>query len=369
MQVIRWPPEKPELHGRSVATLGVFDGVHRGHARVIGRAVSAAAGRGCRAVVVTFDRHPDSLLSGSAQPAITSLDHRLRLFRAHGADVCVVVGFTDEVASMPAERFVREILWKGLQAELLVLGFDSRFGAGREGDVGLCRRLGAELGFDVEEVPPVLVEGQPISSTAIREAVQNGELERAGRLLGRPFSLYGTVVHGDGRGARLGYPTANLDLHNETVPPSGVYATWVLTDGVPLPSVTSVGPRPSFHPEQDAEVVVETHIMGFAGQLYGQDLEVQFVQLLREQRVYGHAEALKRQMARDVRRAQVVLEAAESQGAGGRGQSGGEERRARAGLLDGSPAGCAARRRFRGVSGRPCQPETPAALPELQRRG
>ncbi|MFW6118767.1 MAG: bifunctional riboflavin kinase/FAD synthetase [Planctomycetota bacterium] len=308
MRVIRWPPEKPELHECSVATLGVFDGVHRGHAAVIGRAVEAADERGCAAAIVTFDRHPGSVVTGRPEPAITSLDHRLRLFEAHGADVCLVIRFTEDVAAMPAERFVRDILWGRLNAELLVLGFDCRFGAGREGDLELCRRLGEQLGFDVEEVPPVVIEGTPVSSTAIRKAIQRGDLEHASRLLGRPFSLYGTVVPGDGRGAKLGYPSANLDLHNETVPPTGVYATWAYTDGQPLPSVTSVGRRPTFHAERDAEVVVETHILDFGERLYGQDLEVQFVKRLREQRTYDDVRALKRQMEKDVRRAKQVLE-------------------------------------------------------------
>jgi riboflavin kinase/FMN adenylyltransferase len=309
MRVIRWPPEEPELHECSVATLGVFDGVHRGHAQVIGRTVEAADERGCGAVVITFDRHPGSVVTGRPEPAITSLDHRLRLFEAHGADICLVIRFTKGIAAMSAERFVREILGGRLNAELLVLGFDCRFGAGREGGVELCRRLGEELGFDVEEVPPVIIEGTPVSSTAIREAIQRGDLEHASRLLGRPFSLYGTVVHGDGRGAKLGYPSANLDLHNETVPPTGVYATWAYTDGQPLPSVTSVGRRPTFHPERDAEVVVETHILGFQGDLYGDDVEVQFVERLREQHTYDDVETLKRQMEKDVRRAKQVLEA------------------------------------------------------------
>jgi len=308
MRVIRWPPEKPELHNRSVVTLGVFDGVHRGHAEVIGRTVQAAGERGCEAVIATFDQHPGSVVSGRPEPAITSLDHRLRLFEAHSVDLCVVIRFTREVAAMAAEEFVRELFWSRLRAELLVFGFDCRFGADREGDVEFCRRLGKELGFDVEQVPPVLVDGRPVSSTAIRDAVQSGELEHAGRLLGRPFSLYGTVVQGDGRGGRLGFHTANLDLHNETVPPPGVYATWAYSDGEPLASVTSVGRRPSFHPERDAEVVVETHILDFQGQLYGQYLEVQFVERLREQRTYHDVEALKRQMERDVRQARRVLQ-------------------------------------------------------------
>ena len=227
MRVARWPGRQGPFSGRSVVTLGVFDGVHRGHAEVIGRVVSAARRRGCQAAVVTFDRHPSVLFDHRPAPAITSLEHRIRLFEALGVDVCVVMEFSEAVAQMPAEEFARTVFHDLLGAELLVLGFDCRFGRGRQGDVELCRRLGPELGFEVESVPPVEFGGRPVSSTAIRQAVTEGDLDGAESLLGRPFSLFGTVVRGEGRGRRIGFPTANLDPHNEILPPEGIYATWL----------------------------------------------------------------------------------------------------------------------------------------------
>ena len=307
MRLIRWPGEELPLQEPSVVTLGVFDGVHRGHAALIRQVVEAAGRRDCRAALVTFDRHPGALLRARTEPAITSLEHRIRLFRGFGVDLCVVVRFTEDVASMTAAEFLRRVFHDLLSARLLILGDDCRFGRGREGDVALCRRLGPELGFEVRTVASVEVDGRRVSSTAIREAILAGESERAESLLGRPFSLYGTVVRGEGRGHRLGYPTANLDLHNETIPPDGVYAGWVFTDGEPLAGVVSVGRRATFHCESDAERVVEVHLLDRGEDLYGRDIEVQFVERLRGQQTFESAEALKAQIARDVATAREML--------------------------------------------------------------
>jgi riboflavin kinase/FMN adenylyltransferase len=307
MQVARWPGAPLPAREPSVVTLGVFDGVHRGHAQVLRHVVDAARARRRRAAVVTFDRHPAAVLSGATLPAITSLEHRIRLFQSLGLDLCVVVRFCEEVARMGAEEFVRQVLRGELGAELIVLGYDCRFGRKREGDAALCARLGRELGFEVLVLPAVAVEGRPVSSTVVRQAILEGDFDRAGRFLGRPFSLYGTVVKGDGRGQLLGYPTANLDLHDEAIPPDGVYAGWAFTDSQPLPGVISVGRRATFHPEPGCARVVEVHLIGQRQDLYGRDVEVQFVQRLREQRVFDGEEPLKAQIARDVAAARKAL--------------------------------------------------------------
>ncbi|MFO8006125.1 MAG: bifunctional riboflavin kinase/FAD synthetase [Candidatus Brocadiia bacterium] len=307
MQVVRWPEERPHPEARSVVTLGVFDGVHRGHAEVIRRAVAAAQARAATPTLVTFDRDPTAVLRHTAQPAITSLEHKLRLFERMGVRLCVVVQFTAEVARIPAEDFVRRLLHGALRAELVVVGEDCRFGHRRRGDVSMLRRLGRELGFEVQSVQPVRVGGEPVSSTAIRQAVREGQIELASRLLGRPFSLYGTVVPGEGLGKALGFPTANLDLHNETVPPAGVYACRVFRDGQPLPAIVSVGTQPTLHPEREGETVVEAHLLDYEGDLYGQDLEVQFVGHIREQQVFAGREELRAQIARDVQAARAML--------------------------------------------------------------
>jgi riboflavin kinase/FMN adenylyltransferase len=307
MRVARWPAQDAPFSGCSAVTLGVFDGVHRGHAQVLRRVVAGAGERGCDAVVVTFDRHPTLLLSHSPAPAITSLEHRIRLFGSLGLDACVVVEFTEAVAQMPAEEFARRVFHDLLGARLLVLGFDCRFGRGREGDVEMCRRLGPAMGWQVESVPAVEVDGRPVSSTAIREAIARGELERVARLLGRPFSLYGTVVSGDARGRRIGYPTANLDLHNEILPPEGIYVTHLFVNGEPLPSVTSVGRQPTFPEAGHAEPVVEVHAIDRRLDLYGRDVEVRFVTRLRQQVAFPSVEALREQIGRDVAAARRIL--------------------------------------------------------------
>ncbi len=310
MRLVRWPGEQPPPGGRSVVTLGVFDGVHLGHAEVIRQVVAAARERACRAAVVTFDRHPATVLAGAGPaelPAITSLEHRIRLFEGLGLDVCIVVRFTRDVARIEAEEFARLVLHELLSAELVILGYDCRFGRDGKGDVDLCRRLGSQLGFEVRVVPAVKLDGAPVSSTAIRSAIRNGDLQAAARLLGRPFSLYGTVVSGDGRGRALGYPTANLDLHNEAVPPDGVYAARASTDGEQIPAVVSIGTRSTFHHEPGSVRTVEVHLIGRREDLYGKDLEVQFVRLLRGQQVFAGAEDLKAQIERDVEAALKLL--------------------------------------------------------------
>lgn len=307
MRVARWPGWQVPLSTRSAVTLGVFDGVHRGHAYVIGRVVASARERSCDAVVVTFDRHPTVLFDNRPAPAITSLEHRLRLFESLGVDLCVVMAFSEAVAQMSAEEFARRVFHDLLGAELLVLGFDCRFGRGRQGDVELCRRLGPELGFEVESVPPVEMDGRPVSSTAVREAVTQGDLEGAARLLGRPFSLYGTVVAGEGRGRRIGFPTANLDPHNEILPPEGIYATWLLAGGAPLPSVTSIGRKPTFPEAGCVEPVVEVHAIAQTLDLYEHEVEVQFVKRLRGQVAFDGVDALREQISRDVEEARRVL--------------------------------------------------------------
>ncbi len=300
MQVLHWPGDNTLRAPRSVATVGVFDGVHLGHQAVLDRVRHLAAQRSAAAVVVTFDRHPSTVLAEEPAPAITSLEHRVRIFERLGLDACVVIEFSPEVAEIPAEDFVRRVFGAKLKASVVVLGFNSRFGREGAGDADLCRRMAPEMGFDVVTVPAVEVHGKRVSSTAIREAILAGDLAGAGVLLGRAFSLYGTVVSGDGRGSGLGYPTANLDLHNETIPPDGVYACEVTRDGRPWPGVLSVGTRPTFHSECDAERVVEVYLIGFSGDLYGDEIEARFVTRLRGQIVYDDKDKLSEQIALDV---------------------------------------------------------------------
>ncbi len=307
MEAFRWPGEHPPALYRSVATLGVFDGVHVGHQRVLREVVHAARQRGAPSVVITFDRHPHRVLQRSPQPAITSLEHRLRLFEGLGLDHCMVISFAPEIAGMSAADFARTVFRDLLHVELLIVGPDWRFGRDHEGDVELCRRMAGELGLEAHVVAPVMVGEQVVSSTRIRRAIRAAAFADVKGLLGRPFSLFGTVVRGAGRGRTLGYPTANLDVHNELLPRQGVYATRLLLGQRPLPSVTSVGRRETFEQAGQPPVVAEVHVLDSAADLYGRDVEVQFVTWLRGQRRFSSSEALAEQIGRDVAQSRAVL--------------------------------------------------------------
>ena len=289
-----------------VVTLGVFDGVHRGHQAVLKQVIRLANRHGGEALVITFDRHPRTLLDAEAPPLITSLEHRLVLFERLGIDGALVLRFDHRQAAMSAAQFVEHFLIRRLAARAVVLGFNSRFGRGAEGDIELLRRYEAENSFEVCRGRPVYSSGQPVSSTAIRRAITEGRLGEARRMLGRPVSLLGTVIRGDGRGRSLGFPTANLDLHHEVAPPAGVYATWTRHRQRWLPSVASIGPRPTYD-DDTAPGTVEVHLIDRRGLLYGRDLEVQFVRRLRGQRRFADALSLAQQIGRDVDRTRRLL--------------------------------------------------------------
>ncbi|NLW50202.1 MAG: riboflavin biosynthesis protein RibF [Candidatus Brocadiaceae bacterium] len=317
MDVLRWPGSGARPPRCGVVTVGVFDGVHVGHAAILECVVSEARARSCRSAVVTFDRHPGALLNAAPQPAITSLDHRIRLFAALGLDACVVVEFTAAVAATAAEDFARSVFGDLLQARVVVLGEDARFGHGRRGDAALLKALG----LAVRRVGPVLVGGRRVSSTAIRQAIRAGDFEDAHRLLGRPFSLYGIVVRGAQRGRALGYPTANLNVQNEAIPPEGVYAGWAMANGERMPCAISVGRCETFAPGPSLPVMVEVHLLDRSMDLYGRRLEVEFVCRLRPQQTFESATDLSAQIARDVAACRDVLAGPQDGSSGAEGSS------------------------------------------------
>ena len=308
MEVFRWPDGPPPPIADSAVTLGVFDGVHVGHQEIIRQVVESAARLGLRSAVITFDRHPEQVLDGPPQPCITSLAHRLHLFEQLGVKVCLVVGFTPDVAEMEAEDFARTVLRDVMGVRLFIVGFDCRFGKARRGDVDLLRRMGRELRLEARVVEPVKVGGEVVSSTAIRSAVSAGDLPRAKRLLGRPFSLLGTVVHGHGRGHSLGFSTANLDVHHELRPREGVYAGWMLDEEWRrAAAVVSVGRQETFEQNADAPVEVEVHVLDESPLLYERDVEVQFVRWLRTQERFDSADALIARIKTDIAQARRAL--------------------------------------------------------------
>lgn len=308
--------ERDDLPGSgppgSVVSIGVFDGMHLGHRAILAANVGRAERLGAVPTVVTFRRHPKEVLLGRAPRTLTTLEHRLELFRRAGMGRAVVLTFDEELRRTPPEDFVREVCADGLGARAFVLGFDSKFGRDRAGTPDLVRSLGYEL----EVVPKVVVGERAVSSTAIREAVELGDIDGAARMLGRPVSVFGEVVPGAKLGRELGFPTANLDLHHELHPPPGVYAararivepTSVTAVVSEHPAVVNIGFRPTV--EGDAAVAprVEVHLLDYAGDLYGLHLEVAFVARIRPEQRFDGLEALAAQIGRDVESARALLD-------------------------------------------------------------
>ena len=294
---------------RPVVTVGTFDGVHVGHQRVLSTLVSSAREPDGAAVVVTFAQPPRQVLTGETFPLITSLPHRLLLLERAGVEVCVVLAFTRALAKTSALAFTRRVLAEGLGARGVVVGPGAGFGRNQEGDEAFLRAHAGEFGFEVRGVGRLLVDGEPVSSTRIRDAVADGDFDLTAKLLGRPFSVFGTVVPGEGRGREIGFPTANLDLHHEMMPPDGVYVAEAVLDERELPALVSVGCRPTFAggAEAPGASVVEIYLMDFEGSLYGRDMEARFLTKLRAQERFDDVNALVLRLRDDVLRARAYL--------------------------------------------------------------
>lgn len=303
------------LFRNPVATVGTFDGLHRGHRAVLDETARLARERDGEPVVVTFDIHPRAVVTGRAPGLLLAPELRQRLFEEAGVAATVILHFDEELRSMEARRFLDDLLGERIGIGGLVLGHDSRFGRDRAGDEALARSVLGPRGIPVVTVPPVLLEGAPVSSTSLREAVAAGDLRRAAALAGRPWSTLGTVVRGDGRGRTLGWPTANLDLGGVVRPPRGV---WIgearLEGGARHRCLVNIGGRPTFHPEGDAVETVEVWLDGFQGDLYGSRLVLSFLSRLRGEERFDGPDALRAQIALD-RVAMIEFHRRESQGA------------------------------------------------------
>jgi riboflavin kinase/FMN adenylyltransferase len=288
---------RPEGVASAVA-LGAFDGIHLGHRAILGTAVAEARRAGLSAVACTFDRHPMEVLQPERAPLpITTLDERLELIGETGIDTTVVVAFTPAVAAVEAEAFVRDVLVDTLKAREIVVGFNHRFGRGARGDAQLLERLAGPLGFRAHIVPALMVDGVTVSSSEIRGALQRGDLPVATRLLGRHYSICGTIVQGAGRGRTLGFPTANVSTDRPLGLPAGVYVCQVVIGPSPHQAVVNVGVRPTFG---ETELAIEAHIIDFAGDLYGERVKLIFLRRLREERKFPSVDDLRRQIALDV---------------------------------------------------------------------
>ena len=298
MRIVRGLESYPPEADPSVVVLGTFDGIHLGHRAILGTAVTQARLFGLQALACTFDPHPLEVLQPERSPLpITTLEEGLELIADTGIDTTVVVAFTRAVAMVEPEDFVRRVVVGTLKAQDIVVGFNHRFGRGARGDAALLDRLAVELGFRAHVVPPLTVDGVPVSSSEIRNALQRGDLPRAERLLGRAYSIRGEVVRGAGRGRTLGFPTANVRTARPLLLPPGVYACQAEVDGAHYQAVINAGVRPTFG---ETELAVEAHLLDFSGDLYGRRVRITFLRRLRDERKFSSVEALRNQIALDV---------------------------------------------------------------------
>ena len=287
--------------------VGVFDGVHIGHQEVIGRAVRAAAAAGGLAGLLTFDPHPIQVCAPAKAPTalLETLDHKARIVRELGVGLFIALHFDEALAAMGAEEFIARLMQAPVRS--ITVGEDWRFGHDRSGDVPLLRRAAAQFGFHLEAVPPVMLDGERVSSTRIRQAIRDGNLQAAARMLGRPYAVSGTVVRGEQLGRTLGYPTANLATGDCQLPPDGVWAVRATDDaGHVWDGVASLGVRPTLGGKPR---LLEAHLFGFAGDLYGRGLELRFEQFLRPEMAFPSLDALRDQIAADCQAARDALTA------------------------------------------------------------
>jgi riboflavin kinase/FMN adenylyltransferase len=289
--------------------IGFFDGVHLGHQQTIRQAIADARQHEALSLVITFDRHPNVVVAPTrVHPLIYSLPQKLRTIGSLGADALLLIHFDEAFSRQTGEDFVRALGRDLGQILSICVGTGFVFGYKRGGNVELLKRLGNELRFAVHAVASVSLGGRAVSSTRIRAAIVAGDLDAASQMLGRPYSLAGPVVEGDRLGHQLGFPTANIDAQGLVLPPSGVYAVHALAGGRTYRAALNIGTRPTLaHPEP--QVRVEAHLLGFEGDLYGQELEITFVERLREERQFASLADLRRQIAEDILAAQSRFDA------------------------------------------------------------
>jgi riboflavin kinase/FMN adenylyltransferase len=305
MRIVRglesYPPDAPP----AAVALGVFDGIHLAHVKILAEAVARARQAGLSAVACTFDPHPAQVLQPDRAPVpISTLDERLTLIGKTGVEATLVLPFTRTLAGMEPEAFVKDILVGRLHAREVVVGYNHTFGRGARGDARLLQELSDRLGFRAHVIPPLLIDGVPVSSTEVRVALREGDVGRARRYLGRPYAIRGEVVQGAGRGRTLGFPTANIKPDLSLLVPAGVYAGHVEVGGGRHGAVVNIGVRPTFDEHQ---LVMEAHLLDFVGVLYGAAVKLSFVLRLRAERKFAGVEALRQQIATDVAQARQTL--------------------------------------------------------------
>lgn len=296
---------KAQPDRETLLTIGVFDGVHLGHKYLLSQLTEQAKERNLLSGVVTFNQHPQELLSPQTKlPFLTDIAQRIDLIKGEGVEIIITLPFTAKLAQLSARQFVN-LLKKYLRMRGLVLGADFALGKEREGNADALHRLGEDMGFTVKVILPIMINGEVVSSTAVRSALTEGDMKRVLQLIGRPFSLNGCVTKGTGRGAEIGFPTANLDIDpRQALPADGVYATWSHIDGQLYQSMTNIGKQPTFGGSQRT---IEVYILGYHNNLYGRKLKIDLIERLRGEKQFGTAEELKKQITKDIKQGRAIL--------------------------------------------------------------
>ncbi|HXY61133.1 MAG TPA: bifunctional riboflavin kinase/FAD synthetase [Chthoniobacterales bacterium] len=307
MEILRSIPELSRLRGPLFLAIGVFDGVHRGHQAVISISTDHARAANGTPVVVTFDPHPEKILRPQSAPHLLSAtQHKIALIRALGVGHLLIVTFDRQFAATEPEDFVQQLVTHSKPLREICVGHEWSFGRNRRGNLDLLKKMGVKFNFEVVGVPPIKANDEVVSSTAVRQAIDRGDFAKAAAMLGREYTVLGTVTHGDNLGKKIGFPTANLSAHNEQFPPNGVYAAAArLSDGVHL-GVVNLGVRPTMTSGR-SERVLEIHLLDFNQDIYGRDVEVRFVKYLRPEKKFENVDALVGQIQRDVDQARELF--------------------------------------------------------------
>ena len=308
MDVIHFPDDvRPSRWKQPVLALGNFDGVHRGHRKILDRLTRVATERGSTSVVMTFDPHPPRIVRpDKAPPLLMTKAQKLEAIAAALVQGAAIVRFTPELSRWDPETFVRAVLVEWLRVSEVWVGANFLFGHDRAGNFSLLRALGGRYNFKAEKIDPIRYKEFVVSSTRVRRLISEGRVDEAGALLGHQYYIDGVVAHGDRRGTTIGFPTANVETENELLPPNGVYATTATIDGSAMASVTNVGVRPTV--DASGRVHIETHVFNFNRDLYGSAIRIGFVQRLRDERTFDGLDALRAQIAADCSRARTLFD-------------------------------------------------------------
>jgi len=306
MRFYRGSGEFREEIERSVLTLGNFDGVHLGHQQIFQRVIEKRRELGAPSIVYTFEPHPLKILQPERFfPLITTIEEKRGIIEKTGIDILICESFTQEFALQAPPDFVKDILHERLKAHEIFIGLDYRFGMKREGNAGLLKALGKKWGIETVILDNIKLDGVEVRSTTIRTYIQSGKVREASRLLGRFYALEGEVIRGKGRGKELGIPTANLKPNKELFPASGIFAVWVFFQGKRFPGVLNIGTNPTF---RDQALSLEVYIMDFHDEIYGENLRIEFVEKLRDEKTFPDADALVEQIQKDIVKAREALQ-------------------------------------------------------------